>query len=85
MLDGNALAGDLDDIFTVDVTTARFVCASCGHSDAMATLHLFGHTPASVARCPECTEVVICLVKADGRVFLDTRGIARLELPMSDS
>jgi hypothetical protein len=85
MRDGNALAGDLDDIFTVEVTAAQFVCASCGHADAVATLKLFGQMPASVGRCPQCMEVVLCLVKADGRVFLDTRGIARLELPMSGS
>nr|WP_296067414.1 DUF6510 family protein [uncultured Actinoplanes sp.] len=84
MLDGNALAGDLAEIFAVDVTAARFVCAGCGHVDAVATLRLFGHTPASVGRCPECTDVVIRLVRADDRVFLDMRGTVRLELPLSD-
>ena len=83
--DGNALADDLGDIFAVDVTAARFVCAGCGHTDVVAALQLFGQTPASVARCPERKEVVICLVETDGRVFLDTRGIVRLELPMSGS
>ena len=85
MLDGNALAGDLGEIFAVEMTTARFVCAGCGHADAVATLHLFGHAPASVGRCPECTDVVIRLVQADDRVFLDMRGAVRLELPMSGS
>jgi hypothetical protein len=85
VLDGNALAGDLAEIFAVDVTAARFVCAGCGHADAVATLQLFGHAPASVGRCPECTDVVIRLVRADDRVFLDMRGTVRLELPMSGS
>jgi hypothetical protein len=83
--DGNALADDLGDIFTVDVTPARFVCARCGHTDVVAALQLFGQTPASVAGCSESKEVVICPVEADGRVFLGTRGIVRLELPMSGS
>jgi hypothetical protein len=85
VLDGNALAGDLAEIFAVDVTAARFVCAGCGHADAVATLRLFGRAPASVGRCPECTDVVIRLVRADDRVFLDMRGTVRLELPMSGS
>jgi hypothetical protein len=85
VLDGNALAGDLAEIFAVDVTAARFVCAGCGHADAVATLQLFGRAPASVGRCPECTDVVIRLVRADDRVFLDMRGTVRLELPMSGS
>jgi Family of unknown function (DUF6510) len=85
VLDGNALAGDLGDMFAVDVTAARFICAGCGHADVVAALQVFRQAPGSVGRCPECTEVVICLVKANGRVFLDMRGVARLELPMSDS
>ena len=85
VLDGNALAGDLGEIFALDVTTARFICAGCGHADAVATLRLFGQAPGSVARCPECTDVVIRLVQADDRVFLDMRGTVRLELPMSGS
>jgi predicted RNA-binding Zn-ribbon protein involved in translation (DUF1610 family) len=85
VLDGNALAGDLGEIFAVDVTAARFTCAGCGHADAVATLMLFGQAPGSVGRCPECTDVVIRLVHADNRIFLDMRGTVRLELPMSGS
>jgi hypothetical protein len=81
MLDGNALAGDLGEIFAVEMTTAKFTCAGCGHADAIATLMLFGQAPGSVARCPKCTDVVIRLVQANDRVFLDMRGTVRLELP----
>jgi hypothetical protein len=85
VLDGNALAGDLAEIFTVEMTMARYVCAGCGHADAVATLQLFGRAPASVGRCPACSSVVIRLVHADDRVFLDMQGTVRLELPMSGS
>jgi predicted RNA-binding Zn-ribbon protein involved in translation (DUF1610 family) len=85
VLDGNALAGDLGEIFAVDVTAARFTCAGCGHADAVATLTLYRQAPGSVGRCPQCTDVVIRLVQAHDRVFLDMRGTVRLELPISGS
>jgi hypothetical protein len=84
-LDGNALAGDLSEIFTVDVTSARFTCAGCGHADVVAMLRVWGPAAGRVARCPHCTDVVLRLVQAPDRMFLDLRGTVRLELPLSDS
>ena len=83
-LDGNAMAGDLREIFAVDVTTARFTCAGCGHADAVATLLLWGRAPGLVARCPHCADVVLRVVRASDRVFLDLRGSVRLEVPLTD-
>jgi hypothetical protein len=80
-LDGNAMAGDLREIFAVDVTTARFTCAGCGHADVIATLRLWGPAPGQVGRCPHCDDVVLRIVPAPGRIFLDLRGTVRLELP----
>ena len=65
-LDGNAMAGDLREIFAVDV---------------IATLRLWGPAPGQVGRCPHCDDVVLRMVTAPGRVFLDLRGTVRLELP----
>ncbi len=83
-LDGNAIAGDLREIFAVDVTTARYVCRGCGHTDAVATLRLWEQAPGLVARCPGCDDVVLRLVRAPGRAMLDMRGAVRLELVMPD-
>jgi hypothetical protein len=82
-LDGNAMAGDLREIFAADVTTARFTCAGCGHADAVATLRVYGPAPGQVARCPHCDDVVLRLVNAPGRVILDVRGAVRLEFPLA--
>jgi hypothetical protein len=81
-LDGNAMAGELREIFAVDVTTARYVCAGCGHADAVATLHLWRHAPGLVARCPGCADVVLRLVRTPDRMVLDLRGTVRLEVPL---
>jgi uncharacterized protein DUF6510 len=84
-LDGNAMAGDLREIFTVDVTAARYTCAGCGHADAVATLRLWGRDMGQVGRCPHCQDVVLRVVHAPDRVFLDLRGAVRLELPLAGS
>ena len=83
-VDGNAMAGDLREIFAVDVTTARYTCGGCGHADAVATLRLFGPAPGLVGRCPGCEDVVLRVVRAPGRVMLDMRGTVRLELSVPD-
>jgi hypothetical protein len=75
------MAGDLREIFAVEVTAARFICAGCGHADVIATLRLWGPAPGQVGRCPHCDDVVLRIVPAPGRVFLDLRGTVRLELP----
>lgn len=82
-LDGNAMAGDLQEIFAVDVTTAAYVCAGCGHRAAVATLRLWRPAPGTVARCPRCQDVVLRIVRAPDRVILDIRGAVRLELPLA--
>jgi Family of unknown function (DUF6510) len=81
-LDGNAMAGDLREIFAVDVTAAIVTCAGCGRAGAVATLHLWGPAPGLVARCPQCQDVVLRLVRTPDRVVLDLRGAVRLELPL---
>ncbi len=37
-LDGNAMAGDLREIFAVDLTDAVATCAGCGRASAVAAL-----------------------------------------------
>jgi Family of unknown function (DUF6510) len=79
-VDGNAMAGDLAEIFAVDVTAAVVTCAGCGRAGVVAELRLWGRAPGIVARCPACEEVVLRLVRAPDRVFLDLHGATRLEL-----
>jgi Family of unknown function (DUF6510) len=81
-VDGNAMAGDLGEIFAVDVTTAVATCAGCGRAGVVAELRLWRRAPGIVARCPACDEVVLRLVRAPDRAFLDLRGATCLELPL---
>lgn len=81
-VDGNALAGPLRDVFAVDLTVARGQCVGCGRESPVAELRVYGHAPGLVARCPGCDTVLLRLVEAPGRRYLDLRGVTRLEIPM---
>lgn len=81
-VDGNALAGDLREIFAVDMTMATGRCAACGYRGAVATLRVYQHAPGPVARCPHCAEVVLRLVRGPDRAWLDLRGTVNLEIPL---
>jgi len=81
-LDGNAAAGSLADLFTVDVTVARSRCASCGATAALGAHLLYADAPALVLRCPTCTGVVMRFASRRGRVLLDLSGVRLLTVPM---
>ena len=79
-LDGNAAAGELSKIFTMDVTAAEGQCAHCGAKRRFAEAHLYVQCPGVVARCAVCERVLLRLVNARQRAFLDMRGMTYLRL-----
>ena len=79
-LDGNAAAGELSKIFAMDVTAAEGQCAHCGATKHFAEAHLYMQGPGLVARCAVCQHVLLRLVNARQRVFLDIRGMTCLIL-----
>jgi len=82
-LDGNAAAGELSRIFAMDVTAAEGQCAHCGATKRFAEAHLYMQGPGLVARCAACEQVLLRLVNARQRVFLDVRGMTYLSLDTS--
>jgi hypothetical protein len=81
-LDGNVLAGPLGEVFAVDLTSAVGQCATCGARAAMAQAHVYLDNPGAVARCQTCGQVLLRLVRAGDRAWLDLRGISCLELSL---
>lgn len=79
-LDGNALAGPLRDIFAVDVTAAVGQCAHCRKAGPLARTRVYTEAPGVVARCPDCDEVVLRLVRGPENVWLDMRGMLTLRI-----
>ncbi|MGW5670763.1 DUF6510 family protein [Micromonospora sp. NPDC003776] len=81
-LDGNMLDGPLRELFAVDVSAATGRCDNCGMTGPMAGLHVWSHAPGLIGRCPNCSEVMIRLVRAPDRAWLDLRGATFLQVPM---
>lgn len=82
--DGNALAGPLSELFAVDVVTAQGCCTGCGTTGPVARLRVYGPGPGLVARCPECGQVVLRLVRGGGSAWLDLRGTVSLRFRLDE-
>ena len=78
-LDGNAIAGQLFDLFGHEMTTANGECGSCGSVFPMAELMVYLPAPGTVVRCRSCESIVMVLVDRRGMACVDLRGLARLE------
>ncbi|MEA2637928.1 MAG: hypothetical protein QOE18_985 [Chloroflexota bacterium] len=81
-LDGNAMAGVLQELFVDDVTTARGACASCGSVGDVGRQHLYMYpmSPGAVLRCATCENVLMVVVHARDRVRFALHGLAWLEI-----
>jgi len=80
-LDGNAIAGQLVEVFGTELTTATGVCASCGASGVLAELVVYLQAPGTVVRCRSCGSVLMVLVTARGVTCVDLRGLRQLNPP----
>jgi Family of unknown function (DUF6510) len=77
-LDGNAIAGLLQQVFGEEMTTANGVCAHCGARRQVAELSVFVQAPGTVARCPSCTDVVLVVTEIRGVACVDLRDFEML-------
>lgn len=84
-LDGNAIAGQLFDVFGDEMTTATGICDHCGWVAQMAEFRVYLQAPGTVARCPTCDSVVMVLVDVRGIACVDLRGLASLEHTSSEN
>jgi hypothetical protein len=82
-LDGNAAAGELAKMFTMDVTVAEGRCAYCGATKRFAEAHLYMQCPGVVARCADCEQVLLRFVSIRDRALLDLSGMTYLSFDTS--
>ena len=80
MLDANAVAGDLAELFGFEMTAAMHRCAHCGNVGAMGTLLAWTHGPGVTLRCSICRDVVVRIVRTPSRTLIDVSGAAYLEI-----
>jgi Family of unknown function (DUF6510) len=79
-LDGNAVAGMLDELFGFEMTVARGGCAGCGTSNQLGAMLVYAHGMGVVCCCPSCGQYVARIARGEDRWWLDLRGLAWLEL-----
>ena len=84
MLDGNVVAGILQDVFVMETTTAIMTCASCGAPSPMGETHVF-RGAGFVLRCPQCDDAMVTLVRGDGRLWIGFPGIQTMQVAVAGS
>ena len=77
-LDGNAIGGDLLEIFGVDMTLSKAVCRACGAAGPVAEAVVYIRAPGTVARCRSCSSVLLRIVRGPGRTWIDLGGVRTL-------
>ena len=78
-LDGNAIAGLLNDVFGGELTLAATVCAHCGARGILAECEIYLGGPGTVARCRSCRGLLAVFVEVRGVRCVDLRGLASLD------
>ena len=79
MLDGNAIAGLLQEVFAVEMTSAIGTCNGCGASEPVGAVHVF-RGAGIVLCCPHCDNVLAKIVKSEARIWIDFPGMMALEV-----
>ncbi|HLO16654.1 MAG TPA: DUF6510 family protein [Anaerolineales bacterium] len=80
MLDANATAGILYEIFGVEMTASPTECANCGNEGEIGELLAFTQGPGIILRCSTCENVVLRIVQTPEAIYLDARGAVYLRL-----
>ena len=77
MLDGNAVAGLLHEVFGAEMTEATGTCGSCGATAQVGAVHVF-RSAGVVLRCPTCDSVLAKIVTRQSGACVDLSGLRML-------
>lgn len=78
VLDGNAAAGLLSELFAPDVTVAEITCSGCGTVAAVGALRVFGESMGAILRCAHCDTAVLRISHTPEGLWLDMRGARKM-------
>ena len=81
MVDGNAVAGMLGQVFTAEMTTATMTCGKCGMVNAIGSMHVF-RGAGIVMLCPHCDNGVARIVEAGTRIWMNFGGMQALQITL---
>lgn len=74
VLDGNAAAGLLQEIFALEITTAQITCEACGSTGAVGSMRLYAAPMGAVLRCTHCDGTLLTAVHTPHGHWLEMRG-----------
>jgi hypothetical protein len=80
MVDGNALAGVLREVFVHEMTTARVACAGCGEVEPIGAEHVYMQAPGIVLRCCHCEDVLLVITHRRRSYLLGFHQLRWLEI-----
>jgi Zn finger protein HypA/HybF involved in hydrogenase expression len=79
MLDGNAVAGLLQQVFVAEMTTAVETCRQCGASEPIGAVQVFRGAGITL-RCPHCHNLLGAIVEGRGLISIALPGMRRLSI-----
>ena len=79
VLDGNAIAGLLQEVFAVEMTVAVGTCSGCGASEPVGAMQLY-RGAGLVLRCPHCGNALAKIVVDGARHWVSFDGMHALEI-----
>ena len=74
VLDGNAAAGLLQEIFVREITTAQIQCGTCGFTAPVGSLRLYAASMGAVLSCTRCDGIVMKAVHTPHGRWLEMTG-----------
>ena len=80
MVDGNALAGELSEVFSGDMTVVRVACGGCGVVEQLGADHAYIQAPGMVLRCCHCDHVLLVMVRAGEQLRVSLAGSRWIDL-----
>ncbi len=79
VLDGNAVAGLLQEVFAAEMTTSIGTCNGCGTTGPLGAAHVF-RGAGVVLRCPHCSTALLVIAQSAARTWIAAPGMRTLEL-----
>ncbi len=79
-VDGNALAGELSEVFSQEMTVARVACDGCGAVEQLGADHAYIQAPGMVLRCSHCDNVLLVMVRAGEQLRVSLAGSRWIDL-----
>ncbi len=78
-LDGNAIAAALFDVYGREMTTAVGTCGGCAWAGPLAEVAVYLMSPGVVARCPQCSVLLMVIVDRRGMACVELVGLASVQ------